>query len=47
MADSTILLLLCWKEVSSAFTEKYPAAKSELEATMKDLKRLLSKDNCN
>ena len=47
MAESSILLLLCWKEVSSAFAEKYPAAKSELEAAMKDLKTLLSTDNCN
>lgn len=47
MADSSVLLLLCWKEVSSAFTEKYPAAKSDLEAAMKGLKRLLSTDNCN
>lgn len=47
MDDSSILLLLCWKEVSSAFTEKYPAAKSEFEATVRDLKRLLSVDNYN
>lgn len=47
MDDSSVLLLPCWKEVSSAFTEKYPAAKSELETTMKDLKRLLSVDNYN
>lgn len=39
------LLLLCWKEASSA--EKYPPAKSELEAAMKDIKRLLPTDNCN
>ena len=39
------LLLLCWKGAASA--EKYPAAKSELDSAMKDLKRLLPADNCN